>query len=665
MKIGAYYYPEQWPREQWVRDFDRMAAMGLQIVHMGEFAWGTLEPREGDYQLDWLNECIGLAAKRKMDVILCTPTAIIPAWMADKHHDVFLTGHRFGGRRHANHLQPFVQDYSRKIVGKLAEWFGGNKSVIGWQIDNELASNNEFDQSPTTHAAFRDWLRGKYGSMDRLNEAWGTRFWNTFYSDWSQILLPPNREPRYGNPHQCLDASRFWSHGFAQFVKLQADILKPKIGNRWITTNFMYMHPDCDPGDMAESLSLYSWDAYPATGWEKNPKDENYRIASPRFLGCMHDIMASYTGRWGLMELQPGTINWTGVPILVHPGAVRLWIWTAFAHGAEFVTTYRFRQPRFGMELFHHGLIEPDGVTPTPGGREFAQTTGEMHKLDLKRIPAIHSEMDPERTIGIVFDFDQYWYFLSLPQAKRWNVGDFLQRWYGAAMRLGLQVRMLHPNKPWPKDLKMIVAPALQMLDEALTKRLDEFAKAGGHLLLTARTGLMNRDGHLWEGPTAQPIIDMIGARIEAYDSLPEGAVGHVEVIDGGKHTWNIWGDLLYAEDGTKVLAKYTDQFYAGATAATQRKHGEGVVSYSGVFGDQSYHDLLMEKLVRQTKLTATSLPDRVCVYKRGPYTICLNYTDKSITAPAARGAKFVVGMSKIEPAGVAVWEEPATVAKA
>jgi len=334
MKIGTYYYPEQWPRDQWERDFDRMAAMDLKIVHMSEFAWGTIEPREGDIQLDWLSDCVELAAKRKMEVILCTPTAVLPVWMVDKHPDILLSGYRFGGRRHGNHLHPALLDYTRKVVEKMAERFGDHKAVIGWQIDNELASDSKFDQSEGTHEAFRGWLRGKYGTLDRVNEAWGTQFWNTFYSDWKQILLPPGRQTVYGNPHQSVDASRFWSWTFAQFVKLQADILKPKVGKRFITTNFMPMHADCNPGDMADSLSLFSWDAYPATGWENSPKDETFRMASHTAMGLMHDQMASYTGRWGLMELQPGTINWTGVPILVYPGAVRLWIWTAFAHGA-------------------------------------------------------------------------------------------------------------------------------------------------------------------------------------------------------------------------------------------------------------------------------------------------------------------------------------------
>jgi beta-galactosidase len=657
MKIGTYYYPEQWPREQWERDFDRMKGMGLQIVHMAEFAWGTIEPREGEYQLDWLAECVTLAQKRKMDVILCTPTAVLPGWFFDRHPDAFLTGKRFGGRRHANHLHPAVQDVSRKVVTAMAERFGDHPSVIGWQIDNEF--NGPFDQSDYTHEAFRGWLRGKYESIETLNRAWGTQFWNTYYSDWKQIQFPASRESNdtYANPHQHLDASRFWSWSFAQYARLQADILKPKLGGRWITTNFMPFHLDIDPMDAADVFTMSTWDAYPVSGWDKNPPDEQYRMASPSQLGFTHDQMASYQGRWALMELQPGTINWSGVPVLLYPGAVRLWIWTAFAHGAEFVTTYRFRQPLWGTELFHHGLITPDGETMSPGGREFTQTVEEVGRLRLDEVPPVAQDHDAKHTVGLLFDFDQLYYYKTLPQARSWNQPAFLQLWYAALIRLGLKVKILHPNREWPSDLKLIIAPGLQMVDDALVSKMTDYVNAGGHLVLTCRTGIMNRNGHLWEGPIGKPILPLIGASIEAYDSLPDGATGHVEIIDAGHHEWNVWGDLLHASDEARILVKYDDQFYAGGTAGVQKKHGQGVVTYSGVFGGQAYTDALVEKLAKQAKLTAAVLPRRVSVRKRGPYTICLNYTDKTIDAPAKKGSKFIVGTSKVEPAGVAVWE--------
>ena len=702
MKIGTYYYPDQWPREEWERDFDNMQAMGLQIVHMGEFAWFTMEPRPGDILLDWLHECIEMAAKRKMQVILCTPTAAPPIWLCCEYPDTLPidhTGaqHRFGGRRHYSPTSPALHDATRRIVTALADRFGNHPAVIGWQIDNEYSG--DFDQSPATHQAFGEWLQRRYGSIEELNRAWGNQFWNTYYTAFDQIKMPRDRDPRYANPHHALDASRFWSWAYANYNKIQAEILRPRVGERFITTNFMPFHLDCNPADFNDDLSLFAWDSYPVTGWEKHPTDDTYRIADPSALGFIHDQMASYTGRWALLEVQLGQVNWSGVPVLLYPGTVRLWLWTAYAHGAEFITTYRYRQPRFGIELFHHALVGPDGITPSPGGRQFMQVIDEIERVTSameqprtvpvsapvpetvppeeaparsgrRRIVRRGSPVPPtepgalapltsgsETRAGIVFDFDQLWYYTSMPQSKRWDQRKWVTSWYGALARLAMRVEVLHPDRPWPADLAMIVAPGVQMVDEALVRKFDDYASAGGHLVLTCRTALMDRNGQLFDGPLAKPILPLIGGSIEAYDGLPEDVWGTVE-MDNVKHRWGAWGDLLYAEESTKVIARYADQFYAGAAAVIARRHGSGTVTYCGVYSEPSLCEALLERIATNMKIPTTVLPPRVQLLRRGGHRILLNYQDKPIDAPAPRTARFLVGARKVEPAGVAVWEE-------
>jgi beta-galactosidase len=628
--------------------------MGLQIVHMAEFAWFEMEPSPGDIRLDWLAQCVEMAAERKLDVILCTPTAAPPIWLAEKFPETlpiengFVKG--FGGRRHYSPTSPALREATTRIVTAMADRFGNHPSIIGWQIDNEYGGT--FSTNDHTQVAFQQWLQRKYGTIEALNHAWGNQFWNTYYTRFEQIQMPVGRDPKYANPHHHLDASRFWSWAFADFNRLQARILKPRVGDRFITTNFMGLHLDANPADMAEDLTLFSWDSYPVTGWDKNPIDETFRMADPNSVGLSHDHMASFNGRWGLMELQPGQVNWSGVPVLVYPGAIRLWIWTAFAHGAEFVTTYRFRQPRFGIELFHHGLVGTDGVTPSAGGREFSQVITEMRKLDLAK-----PQKTADESIGLIFDFQQMWYFNTMPQSKKWNQGALLRAWYGAACRLGAKVKILHADRPWPSDLKVIVVPGVQMMEEALVKRLDEFVAGGGHLVLTCRSGLMDRNGQLWDGPLAAPLISMIGATITGYDGLPDDLLGKVK-FGGKSYSWNVWGDLLTPAKGTTVLAKYGDQFYAGAAAVTQHKHGRGSVLYCGVFAEDGLADALLAKVAKDAKLTITKLPGRVQVLRRGAYRIALNYTDSTITAAAPKKAKFIIGGRRIGPAGVAVWTE-------
>jgi beta-galactosidase len=659
MKIGTYYYPEQWPRHQWERDFDNIAAMGLQIVHMAEFAWHSLEPMAGTFQFDWLADCVEMAAKRNLQVILCTPTAAPPIWVSDEFPETLpIENHvvkQFGGRRHYSPTSPAFQEATIRIVTAMADRFGDHPAVMGWQIDNEYGA--PFQLNDHTHIAFQKWLRKKYGTIEKLNHAWGAPFWNSYYTGFEQIRMPAGRDPLYGNPHHHLDASRFWSWVFADYNGLQAKILKSRVGDRFITTNFMPLHMDCNPAEMAEDINLFAWDSYPISGWDKNPTDETFRLADPNAIGLIHDQMASYNGRWALMELQPGQINWSGVPVLPYPGAIRLWIWSAFAHGAEFVTTYRYRQPLFGIEMFHHGLMQTDGVTPSVGGREFMQCIEEMKKLDLSKVPHCADEkISANDEVGLLLDFEQLYYFTTLPQSRKWNQGNFLRAWYGAIARLGLKVRILHPDRPWPADLKMIVAPAVQMIDADLVSRFDDFAASGGSLILTCRTALMDRNGQLWEGPLAKPILHLIGGSISQYDVLPDDALGAVSFA-GKTYRWNIWGDQLKPNPGTDVLATYADQFYKGAPAITRHRYKNGTVSYCGVFGQNEIAEALVEMLAKDAGLSGSSLGPRLHVLQRGPYKIALNYRDVAVQAPAPAGAKFVVGNRTMEPAGVAVWE--------
>ena len=201
MKIGTYYYPEQWPREQWERDFDKIASMGLQIVHMAEFAWFSLEPEAGKFKFDWLDECLEMCRQRKLEVILCTPTAAPPIWLSQQHPETLPidqhgTPDRFGGRRHYSPTSSAFHDATRRIVTAMADHFGDRESVIGWQLDNEFNCHMDVSYAPSDTAAFRDWLRDKYKTLDRLNQAWGTSFWSQHYADWAEVL-PPRATPTH------------------------------------------------------------------------------------------------------------------------------------------------------------------------------------------------------------------------------------------------------------------------------------------------------------------------------------------------------------------------------------------------------------------------------------------------------------------------------------
>ena len=370
--------------------------------------------------------------------------------------------------------------------------------------------------------------------------------------------------------------------------------------------------------DMAKDLTLFSWDSYPVTGWDNKGDDETYRLADPAQIGLCHDHMASFNNRFALMEFQPGHVNWSNVPVRLYPGAIRLWIWTAFAHGSEFVTTYRFRQPRFGIELFHDGLVGPDGVTPSDGGKQFAQVIEEMRRFDLSRIPKFAEEKSPSpETVGLILDFEQMWYYHTLPQARRWNQNRWLQIWYAALTRLGARIRILRPEAAWPDDLPLIVAPGLQMVDQKLVSRLDSYARAGGNLVLTCRTGLMDRTGQLWEGPWA--------ARSFRSSAAQSKATIHCATTSSARSNSKerfIPGASGAIKSPQTAAPKSSPPMPISFTPAQPPSRGpsfgKGAVSYFGVCSEQSLVDTFVESLAKSIgpeRLRSQIMPNRVQVF--------------------------------------------------
>ncbi len=249
---------------------------------------------------------------------------------------------------------------------------------------------------------------------------------------------------------------------------------------------------------------------------------------------------------------------------------------------------------------------------------------------------------------------------MTLPQAKRWNQNRWLTTWYGALARLGVKIVILRPGVPWPKDLPLIVAPSVQMVDDALVAQMGAYARSGGNLLLTCRTGLMDRTGQLWEGPLAKPILPLINAEITSYDGMREDTFAKIRFEDHD-YQWGVWADQIKPGPGAQVLATYADQFYAGAPAITRTVQGKGSVTYFGACSEPPLVEAFVQsfaKTLGPDRLAAQPLSSRVQVLRRGPYKIALNYNDKPVPTPAPPGAHFIIGSSQLAPADVAVWEE-------
>lgn len=660
MTFGSYYYPEQWPEQQWDRDLGNMAAMGFDFTHFAEFAWAAMEPEEGRYDFAWLDRSVALAEKHGLKVIMCTPTPTPPAWLTEKHPDVLIVNENgvtihHGTRQHVSWSNDIYIEYVEKIVAELGRRYGNHPTVIGWQIDNEPGHYDAYDYSNNAQQKFRLWLKEKYGTIDALNKTWGAAFWSETYQTFDQVCIPVRT-----NPHAMLDFKRFSSDEAARFINLQCGVLRKYISPaQWITTNTMPHYAPVDPVPM-DGLDFHSYTKYILSGSNMNHGKQGFRIGSVPQLGIPNDTYRNLKGDvYGVMELQPGQVNWGRLNPQPMPGAVRLWIYHVFAGGSKFVCNYRFRQPLRGSEQYHYGMMMTDGVTPSPGGTEYVQVIKEREVLrkNLDRKPVTPKRLADMRT-AILHSQDSRWETIFQPQTVQWDQYGHMRKYYTELKLMGVPVDILCSEDVDYAQYPFIVVPAYQLLDDALVAKWEAYARQGGHLVVTCRTGQKDRDAAFWETPLSYPIYGLIGAEGLFFDHMPVDRWAHVE-MDGERYSWNNWGDVVTPAEGTEVWGTYADQFYAGKAAVLHRKSGKGTVTYVGVdTDDHKLEKAVLRKLYTLHGKDIMDLPEGVAVEWRDGFWIALNYSSETQTIAVPSKAKILIGAPKLEPCDVLVWKE-------
>jgi beta-galactosidase len=659
ISTGVYYYPEHWDSTQWERDIKKIAEMGFEYTHFAEFAWAQLEPQEGKYDFKWLDRAVELAAKYKIKVIMCTSTATPPVWLTRKHPEILLkyengTTMDHGGRQHASFSSNYYRQYSIKMIEALAKHYGKNKSILGWQIDNEPRAF--FDFGNDAHQRFRDWLRNKYRTIDALNVSWGTAFWSAWYSDFSQINIP--KYSQWGmNYHQILDHQRFVASETATFLDEQAKaIRKHVLPDQWITTNYI---PNFKEGyiGMSHELDFVTYTKYMVFGEAMGIGRKGYRLGDWDVIASCNDFFRPLSPYYGVMELQPGQVNWGSINSQPAPGAVRMWLWHVFAGGAKLACTYRFRAPLYGYEQYHYGVVGYDGVTPTPGGLEFQKFIEEVNVLRKKYRPdnQLPSEYVKRKT-AILFNHENIWGMDQNKQTTQWNSMGHYMKYYKTLKSFGAPVDFIRDTFDFAK-YPVLIAPAYQQIDKQLIAKLTDYVNNGGNLVMTCRTGHKDREGHLWEAKFAQPIYDLIGSEIEFYD-LPMPHAPDTILFENKKYDWTSWGEILSPRQGTETWATYQGDFYTGKPAVISRKLVKGTVTYVGVDSKSGKleHDVLV-KLYASLNIPVQNYPEGVTVEYRDGFGIALNYSDKVFDMPLPKNAEILVGKRSIETAGVLVWK--------
>jgi beta-galactosidase len=632
MYIGVDYYPEHWVRERWDVDARLMKRAGFNVVRLAEFAWVMMEPEEGRFEFGWLDDALGVLRKNGISAILGTPTAITPAWLAHRYPETMAMqkdGTRivWGVRKNTCYSSGAMRLFSERITRAMAEHFADTPNVIGWQTDNEFG--HPVCYCPTCRVEFQHWLRRKYGSLDGLNEAWGTHFWGHWVKDWAEITVPVDGGSH--NPSACLDWQRFQSWLNVRFQRDQVRILRACCPKHFVTHNFMGLFSELNYYDLAEDLDHVSWDNYPVWG-----------LPAVRYdAGAAADVTRGLKRKnFWIMEQTAGPGGWGSFGRNPRPGEIRSVAYQQLARGADATVWFRWRTCTAGREQYWHGLLGHDGK-PLRRYREAAQTAREFHRL------ARLTEGTTVRTpVAMIYDYESIWALRIQPGYGKNDYHAAMRRYYNALFRAGINVDMIRPTEDFAK-YRVVIAPDLYLLPDAVARSLDAFVKAGGVLVTDCRTGVKDETGLCHARTLPGLLSDALGIRIEEYDALCDDAVTTVrgQGAYAGPFAAQHYADWVTPEKA-EPLAGYEPRYMKKFAAATRNRYGKGTGYYVGtVVKEDAFYDALIADVLRTARVRPVVRPPagvEVSVRQgRGRRLLfVLNHTEQPVTVAVPAGKR-------------------------
>ncbi|HEV2349048.1 MAG TPA: beta-galactosidase [Terriglobia bacterium] len=568
--LGTAWYPEQWPQSRWDADLALMQQAGIHMVRVGEFAWSRMEPSEGQYHLDWLDKAVSMAGKHGIFTVLGTPTAAPPAWLTQKYPEtlrVDINGRRaeHGNRQQFNFANPKYRELARKIAEQMAQRFGHNPNVLGWQIDNEYARES---YDPDTRAQFQDWLKARYQTLDNLNARWTTAYWSETYSDWSQIPI----QIGYGNPGLLLSWKRFVSDTWRSYQKNQLEVIRANSDpKQFITTNMMGWFDGYDHYTVSQDLDLAAWDDYVGEGHLDPAKN-----------GAAHDLTRGFLRKnFWVIETQPGFVNWSPDNNALDKGEVRAMAWHDVGHGADAVSYWQWRSALNGQEEYHGVIVGPDGG-PVPLYSEIQQIGRDFAKAG----PAL-AGTTVKSEVAILHSYDSRWAINWQRHNRKYDPVEEIISYYRPLRAISQSLDIVSPSAPLDQ-YKLVVAPGLNVISESDATHLMEYVRQGGHLVLGQRSGMKNEDNGLQTERQPGPLADLLGGRVEQYYALLDPVPLYGK---WGSSKGALWAELLGAHaSDVEVLERYgkSNGWLDGQPAAITRKAGKGRITYIGAWPDEA-----------------------------------------------------------------------------
>ncbi|ROV90681.1 hypothetical protein VPNG_10099 [Cytospora leucostoma] len=697
LHLSVDYYPSQWPESMWQPDIAAMRDLNISYVRINEFDWAILEPAEGVYDFSVLDKTLDLLAYYGLKAIIGTPTASPPSWLIDKYPsikfvDVTNASYTFGSRRYYSFSSFEYRELSLNISQVLAERYGNNSNVVGWQLDNEFGCHNTvrtYDRDAITR--FRKWLQLKYGTIEALNAAQGRVFWSNQYASFDDVL-PPYLEVYTTNNLYTLDWYTFSSDMVTEFAKEQAAIIRRYAPTQAITTNFQALFTDFDHHKFAREvgIDIAVFDLYPLSGpsqfsWLSDQElADTLRTGLPDWQALNHALYrgiagAAYgevSGPFGVMEMQPGVLNWDQYRVSPWEGMVRLWTLETYAASGDMVSYFRWRQVPYAQEQTLSGLHISDG-SDDEGYLEVQDVVNDLPILSDE--PGAMNTHEPQGDVALVFDYSSVWTWAIEPYSGVWDVksatykdaaltySDLVYTFYSSLRRLGLSIDVVGPEQSL-SGYKMVVVPSMPIISDVANNIISSYTE--GPVVFGPRSAALTANFSYAPGtqPSQGALRDHLPFRVTRIETPPSYADSGVS-YNGSNYSisfWEEWLDCERQNASSKVAVTSTSKHRLGRPAAcassdTTPWHylgfnppAEFLVAYLGdVAALAGLNDLTGRPASKENDLGGS-----LRLLRRGNLLWAFNYGTETVAVPNIDGdAELVLGKAGYIPAaGVVVW---------
>ncbi len=624
MLLGVDYYPEQWDEALLEDDLDNIVELGCTVIRIAEFAWHLMEKREGEFDFSFFDRVIASAKRRGLRIIMGTPTATIPAWLAAKHPNIlsrFENGNErtFGGRHIYCFNSAQLYDYSERILRAMLTHYKDEEAIIAWQIDNEVGhEGSDMCYCDKCKRGFRAFLSNKFGGdIEKLNNTYGTSFWSQEYNSFEEIPIPTATITTH-NPSLRLDWERFRHISAYRFIAFQAELIRSIMPKSKVMHDFSGggLEKSIDFSRIADLLDVVAYNNYPVWGGQKEPIPPNEIAFNLDYIRGLDP------GNFWVTEAIMGAQGHDITGFLPRPRQAIMWSYQAMARGCEAMLYFRYRGATKGAEQFCYGVIDADNEKR----RKFYEVKeffGQIKKYEAALTCPISSP------IAILYDYDSLASLRIQRQSILMSAEREMKRLHKAFYDNNIMTDII-PARRDISDYKVVVLPLLTICDQYLCRRLEKFVREGGILLMTYRTAVKDTDNNLVLGERLPlGLCSLAGVRIEETESLQEydafPLVGEGEFANFEGHG-GIFRDMLQPCEAT-TLYSYGDRFYKEYSAITCNSFGNGYVYYFGTTPDEATLESVIDKIIAHADIKKQLSASGIEIVERGEGENALRFT--------------------------------------